>query len=120
MLQKYGKFIVSFLFAVGIAVWQGASGDRHLDAREWTVVMLAFGNAATVYIVPLVPQYPWAKTAAGAIIAAATALSAVILGGLTYDELTIVGLAVLQALGIKLAPAESDNGTAVSSGFADR
>lgn len=119
MLGKYGKPLISVLVACAIAAWQGLSGDRHIDIREGAIIAMAFGNAGIVYLVPLMPDKPWLKSAAGAIVAGATALSAVALGGLNYDELTVVGLAVLQALGIKLAPAESNNGTVAPAGFAD-
>lgn len=119
-IQKYGKALASTAVALVIAGWQAWSGDKHIDSREAVIIVLAFGNAAMVYIIPMVPEYPWAKTAAGAIIAGATALSAVILGGLNYDELAVVGFAVLQALGIKFAPAVSDNGVEAPAGFSDR
>lgn len=118
--NKYGKALISLGGAVVIAAWQGLSGDHHIDVREGAVTVIAFGNALIVYLVPLMPDKPWLKTAAGAIVAGATALSAVALGGLSYDELTVVGIAVLQALGIKFGPAISDNGTEAPAGFADR
>lgn len=117
--KKYGKAIVSVLVACGIASWQGMSGDHHIDGREGVVVLLAFLNAGMVFIIPLVPEYPWAKTAVGVGIAGATALSAVMLGGLSYDELTVVGMAIVQALGIKFAPAVSNNGVEAPTGFSD-
>lgn len=118
-IQKYGKALASTAVALVIAGWQAWSGDQHVDAREGVIIALAFGNAAMVYVIPLVPEYPWLKTAVGAGIAGLTALSAVILGGLTYDELAVVGFAVLQALGIKFAPAVSDNGVEAPAGFSD-
>lgn len=118
--QKYGKAIVSFLFAVGITVWQTFSGDRHIDLTEAVVIILAFANAASTWIVPLVPQYRWAKSAASAVIAAATVASTLALDGIHGDDLAIILATAAQALGVKFAPAVSNNGVAVSSGFADR
>lgn len=119
-LRKYGKALLSLAGAAGIAAWQGLSGDHHIDVREGAVTAMAFGNALIVYLVPLMPDKPWLKTAAGALVAGATALAAVGLGGLDYDEMTVVGIAVLQALGIKFGPAVSDNGTEAPAGFSDR
>lgn len=118
--RKYGKALLSLVGAIGITAWQGWSGDRHIDLREGAVVALAFGNALVVYLVPLLPDKPWLKTVAGAVVAGATALSALALGGLNYDEITVVAIAVLQALGIKFGPAASNNGVEVEAGFADR
>lgn len=118
--KKYGKALLSLAGAVGIAAWQGLSGDHHIDLREGAVTAIAFGNALVVYLVPLMPDKPWLKTLAGALVAGATALSAIALGGLNYDELTVVGIAVLQALGVKFGPAISNNGTEAPAGFADR
>lgn len=118
--KKYGKALLSLAGAVGIAAWQGWSGDHHMDVKEGAVTAMAFGNALIVWLVPLMPDKPWLKSAAGAIVAGATALGAVALGGLNYDELTVVGIAVLQALGVKFGPAISNNGTEAPAGFADR
>lgn len=118
-LQKYGKAIVSFLFAVGITVWQKFSGDRSIDLTEAVVIILAFGNAALTWIVPLVPQYPWAKSAASAVIAAATVATTLVLDGIQGDDLAIILATAAQALGVKLAPAESNNGVAAPAGFTD-
>lgn len=118
-VRRHGKAIVSFLFAVGITAWQQFTGDHNIDPKEATVIGLAFGNALMVYVVPLVPEYPWVKSAAGAIIAVATAGSALALGGFSYDEIGILVLTALQALGIKIAPAESDNGVDAPTGLSD-
>lgn len=118
--KKYGKSIVSVLFAVGVTAWQNFSGDRHIDLTEAVVIILAFANAAATWIVPLVPQYRWAKSAASAVIAAATVATTLALDGIHGDDLAIIVATGAQALGVKLAPAVSDNGVAVSAGFADR
>lgn len=119
MFQKYGKSIVSFLLAVGYLVYQQFTGDKHIDGVELALIVAGFGNAALTFIVPLVPEYRWAKTAASAIAAAGTALMAVSLGGYTNDELVTVLLAVAQFLGVTLAPAISDNGVEAKAGLTD-
>lgn len=118
--QKYGKALTSFLFAVGITAWQKFSGDRSIDLTEAVVIILAFGNAALTWVVPLVPQYPWAKSAASAIVAAATVATTLVFDGIQGDDLAIIIATAAQALGVKIAPAESDNGVKVEAGLADR
>lgn len=111
-VTKYGKP----LFAVVIAVIITAKAvyvDRHIDPAEGVAIALSFASAGMVYLVPLFPGYRWLKTAVGVVIAALTALSSVILAGLTPDEVFLVVAAGLQALGITIAPAVSDNGTSV-------
>lgn len=119
LFQKYGKSIVSFLFAVGITVWQNFSGDRHIDLTEAVVITLAFANAAATWIVPLVPQYRWAKSAASAVIAAATVASTLALDGIHGNDLMIIVATAAQALGVKFSPAVSNNGVAAPIGISD-
>ena len=119
MFKKYGKAITSLLFAVGITVWQGYSGDRSIDPAETVVIILAFGNAALTWVVPLVPQYPWAKSAASAVVAAATVATTLVLDGLDGDDLAVILATAAQALGVKFAPASSSNGVEVGAGFSD-
>lgn len=111
-LTRYGKPLFAVFVAVIITV-KAVYGDRHIDPAEGVAIALSFANAALVYLVPLFPGYRWLKTAVGVVIAALTALSSVILAGLTPDEMFLVLSAALQALGITLAPAVSANGTSV-------
>lgn len=120
LFKKYGKAIVSLLFAVGIAAWQKYSGDRNIDLAEAVVITLAFGNAVMTWIVPLVPEYPWAKSAASAIVAAATMATSLVLDGIQGDDLTVIITVAVQALGVKFAPAMSNNGVSAPAGISDQ
>lgn len=111
-LARYGKPLFSVLMAVLVTA-KSAYGDHHVDPAEGVAIALSFANAGMVWLVPLFPGYRWLKSGVGVGIAALTALSSVILSGLTQDELFLVIAAVLQAAGIAVAPAVSDNGTAV-------
>lgn len=117
--MKYGKPAISFLLAVAYLIYQKYSGDRHIDGVEWALIIAAFGNSLIVYVVPLVPEYRWAKTAASAVTALGTGLLAVSLNGYTNDELITVLLGVAQFLGVAIAPAVSDNGVAAKAGIGD-
>lgn len=111
-LTRYGKPLFAVLVAVIITV-KAVYGDRRIDPAEGVAIALTLANAGMVYLVPLFPGYRWLKTAVGVAIAALSALSTVILAGLTPDEVFLVVSAGLQALGITVAPAVSDNGTSV-------
>lgn len=119
MFQKYGKSIVSFVLAVGYLAYQLWAGDKNISGVDVALIVAGFGNSALTFIVPLVPEYKWAKTAAGAIAAAGTALMAVALGGYSSDEMVAVVLAVAQFLGVTIAPAISDNGVEAKAGLTD-
>lgn len=111
MLKKYGKSIAAVVVAVIITL-RSVLTDSHVDPAEGVAIALSLANAVLVYLVPLFPGYRWLKSAVGVVIAALTALSTVILSGLTTDELLLVVLAAFQAAGVVAAPAVSDNGTA--------
>jgi uncharacterized membrane protein YccC len=117
--MRYGKPVLSFLIAVGYLAYQKFTGDGRIDGIELALIITAFGNAAITYIVPLVPEYKWAKTGGSAIVSLGLGLSAVALSGYTNDELVTVGLSVLQFLGVAIAPAVSDNGVAAKAGIGD-
>jgi hypothetical protein len=117
--MKYGKPLIAFLLAVGYTIYQKYSGDKHIDGVELALIITGFANALVVYVVPLVPEYRWAKTGASAVAALGTGLLAVALNGYTNDELITVLLGVAQFLGVAIAPAVSDNGVAAKAGIGD-
>lgn len=117
--MKYAKPAISFLLAVAYLIYQKYSEDRHIDGIELALIITGFGNAVITYVVPLAPEYRWAKTAASAVVALGTGLAAVALSGYTNDELVTVLLGVAQFLGVAIAPAVSDNGVAAKAGIGD-
>ncbi len=117
--MKYGKPVISFLIAVGYLAYQKFSGDQHIDGIELALIITSFGNALITYIVPLVPEYKWAKTGASAVVSLGLGLAAVAMSGYTNDELITVAIGVLQFLGVAIAPAVSDNGVAAKAGIGD-
>jgi hypothetical protein len=57
--------------------------------------------------VPVHPEWPWAKTAVAALLAALNVLVTVIAHGVSAYDVTEIVLAVLTALGVGVAPAVS-------------
>lgn len=115
-MQVYGKFIVSFLYAVAVVAVPLFSGDKHIDPSEGVAIGIAVCTAALTYLVPLAPSAPWTKTAIGAVLAGLQVAATVIVGGVDSNDVLLIAFAVLSALGIQLAPAESTNGVGVSWG----
>ena len=115
-MQKYGKGIVAFLYAIAIIVVPQLSGDHHVDASEGVAIGIAVCTAALTYLVPLAPTMPWAKTAIGAAMAGLQIATTVIIDGIDGNDILLITFAILSALGIALAPAVSDNGVRAGVG----
>jgi hypothetical protein len=115
-MQVYGKFIVSFFYAVAVVAVPLFSGDRHIDPSEGVAIGIAVCTAALTYLVPLVPSASWTKTAIGAVLAGLQVATTVIVGGVDSNDVLLIAFAILSALGITLAPAVSTTGTGVDWG----
>lgn len=116
-MQVYGKFIVSFFYAVAVVAVPLFSGDKHIDPSEGVAIGIAVCTAALTYLVPLAPSAPWIKTAVGAVLAGLQVATTVIIGGVDSNDVLLIAFAILSALGITLAPAVSPKtGTAVGWG----
>lgn len=105
--MKYGKAIASIGYAGLTAAYAIVHGGGTIDPAGWVQIGIAVATAASVYLVPLTPEYPWAKSATAAVLAALQVLATAVVGGLQVDELLMVVLAVLGALGVYIAPAGS-------------
>jgi len=112
MFSKYGKSLVAVLAAALTVAYGALSGDQHIDPEEGVQIAIAAATAVGVFLVPLVPQYRWAKTGVAAVLAVLQVLTTVILGGLDSNEWIAVVLAALTVLGVGVAPAVSGNGVA--------
>jgi hypothetical protein len=110
MFQKYGKAITAVVFAVLTAAQVYLGGDNHIDQQEWVQLGIAAASAVGVYVIPLAQQYAWAKTAVAVLLAVLQALATVVLGGLDSNEVLVLVLAALTAIGVGVSPAVSDNG----------
>lgn len=123
MFRRFGKPIVSTLVLGALALYAALSASSHGGAGivdvEWIAIAFAITQGVATYVVPLAAQYPWGKTAVGAILAGLEVAAVVIVGGLDTQEWFLIGFAVLSALGIAVAPAVSDNGVRARAGIGD-
>lgn len=115
-MQVYGKSIIAALYAVAVVAVPLFSGDKHIDPSEGVAIVIAVCTAALTYLVPLARSATWVKTAIGAVLAGAQVATTVIIGGVDSNDVLLIAFAVLSALGIQLAPAESTTGVGVSWG----
>lgn len=106
-VRRYGKSLAAVLVLVAIAVFQKLSGDNRIEPVEWVSIAIAAVNAVGVYLVPLVPQAPWTKTAIALALSVLQVATTVILGGFGADEVLLVLITLAGAAGIAVAPAAS-------------
>ena len=106
-MQVYGKSIFAALYAIAVVAVPLFSGDKHIDPSEGVAIGIAICTAALTYLVPLAPSAPWTKMAIGAVLAGLQVATTVIVGGVDSNDVLLIAFAVLSALGITLAPAES-------------
>lgn len=113
-----GKTIFAALYA--LAVIAVPFFDRGFDQpptpTEWVQIVIAILGVITVYFVPLVKGHTWIKSGVGAATAGAQVLVTLIDNGVNGNDALMIAFAVAGALGITLAPAESDTGVAVGWG----
>jgi uncharacterized membrane protein YccC len=110
LMQQYGKAIAAVLGAILVAAYAALGGDGRIDAEETVQIAIAAATAVGVYLVPLAPQYRWAKTAVAVVLAVLQALTTAVLGGLDAGEWIVLVLAGLTAAGVAFSPAVSGNG----------
>lgn len=101
-LRRYGMAIIMVVVAGAQAVIAGATGGFATDEKLQIAVTIA--GAVVVYIVPNVPQWPWAKTGVGAVIVGLNLAQQLLAGGITPEEWLMIGVAVLGALGLLVNP----------------
>jgi peptidoglycan/LPS O-acetylase OafA/YrhL len=115
MIRKYGKALAAVAGAALVVMYGALNGDRHIDPDEGVQIAIAAATAVGVYLVPLAPEYTWAKTAVAVVLGVLQVLTTVILGGLDPNEWIALVLAALTAAGVSFAPAVSDNGVTSKS-----
>jgi divalent metal cation (Fe/Co/Zn/Cd) transporter len=106
-MDKLGKSVVAFLYALAVTAVPFFTGNHRPDASEGIAILIAACTAALVYLVPLAESAPWVKTAVAAVLAAAQVAATVIVGGVDGNDVLLIVAAFLGALGIYLAPAAS-------------
>jgi hypothetical protein len=104
--RKYGKAIVAVVIA-GLTVLASALTDDRVDAAEGIQIATAVTAALGVFLVPVVPSWPWAKTTVAVLLAALSTAGALIVGGLNGTEWVNVILAGLGVVMVGASPARS-------------
>ncbi|MFY1673433.1 hypothetical protein ACN27G_26285 [Plantactinospora sp. WMMB334] len=111
IIRKYGKALAAVAGAALTVAYGALSGDQRIESDEAVQIAIAAATAIGVYLVPLTPQYRWAKTGVAVVLSVLQVLATVILGGLDSNEWIALLLAALTVLGVGAAPAVSSNGT---------
>lgn len=106
MFRTYGKSIVAVLFALLTAA-ASALTDGVITAPEGVQVAIAAATAVGVYLVPVMYEWPWAKTAIAMLLAGLNLAVTIITNGITPAEWINLGVAALSVLAVAKAPAES-------------
>jgi hypothetical protein len=121
--MKYGKALAAVAFAALTAAYQLVHSGGTPDALGWVQVAIAVVTAAGVWLVPVTPEYPWLKSALGALLSVLQVLVTALADGTHSVDFPMVLLALGTALGVYLSPAGSgeseDGGPAVSVGVGD-
>lgn len=106
----YGKSIAATLVMVGTAV-QAALSDSATGGRltqiEIVQIAIAAVNAALVFLIPNVPQWPWAKTVLAAGLAGLQLATSLVVDGIGSADVSALIIAVLMVVAPATAPAES-------------
>lgn len=105
--QKYGKAISAIILALITAI-QAALPDQHVNNTEAVQIVTALVTAVGVYLVPVVPQYRWAKTAIGVLLSALNVVLTFVVDGWQSTDLVPCILAVVTALAVTFSPAVSE------------
>lgn len=109
MIAKYGKAAAAVAGAVAMSLWVALTDDR-ITTLEWVLAGQAWIGALGVYVVPLAPQYRWAKTAVAALFAGSEALVLALPGGVNRQEWLGVVIVIASVAGVAGLPAVSGNG----------
>jgi hypothetical protein len=104
--RRFGKAIAAVAVAGLTAVSSGLT-DNAITDPERIQVAIAVTTAASVWLVPELPTWPWIKTTLAMLLAGLNFAVTVIDGGVTGAEWVNIGLAVLGVVVIGAAPAIS-------------
>lgn len=108
MWNKYGKAIAAVVAAILAVVASATTGDGHISPEEWMQILLAGLTAASVYLVPAVPEWPWMKTAIAALIVAVETGASLIIDGLSVNDIVNIVIAILGVVFVGLAPTDTE------------
>jgi hypothetical protein len=106
LIDLYGKALGCFVLAV-VTVLHTVLSDGHVTQVEGVQIAIAVTTAALVWLVPVVPEWPWSKTVLGAALATLNAVATVIVNGWHSGSATETLLAGLTILLVRYLPAMS-------------
>jgi hypothetical protein len=106
LYHRYGKSIAAAVIFVATVVHTSLS-DGHLTAVERAQIAVAAVTALAVYVAPILPQWPWAKTVLGGALAVLNAVVTYLMSGAWSGSWAQAVIAVVTILWVGLAPAES-------------
>lgn len=108
--RVYGQSIAAALVVVATAV-QAALSDSVSGGRiteiERVQIAIAVVNAALVWLVPNLPQWPWIKTALAAGLAALQLTTSLIVDGMSSADWSALIIAALMVLAPAVTPSLS-------------
>lgn len=107
MWRTYGKTIVAVALAVFTAV-QAALPDHLVNNTEAVQILIQFFLALSVYLVPVVPQYKWVKSAIAVVLAVLQVLVTLVVDGWQFTDWMPLLIAAATAVGVTLSPAVSE------------
>jgi hypothetical protein len=121
-LRKYGMLAWTVAGAVIAAYW-AALTDNRVTLDEWLAIAVVGVQGVSIYLVPLTPNWRWAKNAAAGFVGVLG------LGGQvwvmavrepTQQSITLLIITFLTTAGALVLPAVSDNGVGQGAGVPAR
>jgi hypothetical protein len=106
LIDLYGKALAAFGLAV-VTVLHTALSDGHVTRLEGVQIAIAAATAALVWLVPVVPEWPWSKSVLGGVLALLNVVATLIVGGWHSGSATEGILAGLTILLVRFLPATS-------------
>lgn len=106
-MSNYAKTIVASVAAVllaGVTSWQTISYGAPFRLVDALPIAVAVVSAVLVYLVPNVPELPWAKGGVSAILAVLTAASTALVGNNAHVDVAAAVVAGLSALATWYVP----------------
>jgi hypothetical protein len=107
--KTHGKSILALLGALimaGVVTYQHVSDDYHVTLGEWVMVVIAVGAAFNVWATANISGWDKAKTLVAAVFVVLNLVVGMLTDGrLGSDEILLLVIQFLTALGVAVAPA---------------
>lgn len=104
--RTYGKVVVAIALTL-IGAVQAALSDHHVSTVEGLQIGINVTTALLVWVVPIHPEWPWAKSVVAIVLAILNAATTAVVGGVHSGDLTQLVISLATILGVSLAPADS-------------